>query len=48
MLGGDPMAAFKEGSGTVPRGYAKLMGAQQGDLADITSSDRQLVDLKWI
>jgi hypothetical protein len=31
------MAALKEGSGTVPGGYAKLRGEHQGDLADITS-----------
>jgi hypothetical protein len=37
------MAALKEGSGTVPWGYAKLRGEQQEDLADITSSG----DLKF-
>jgi hypothetical protein len=31
------MAASKEGSGTVPGGYAKLRDEHQGDLADITS-----------
>jgi hypothetical protein len=39
VLGGYPMAAFKEGGGTVPRGYAQVRGEHQGDLADITSSD---------
>jgi hypothetical protein len=28
------MAALKEGSGTVPGGYAKLRSEHQGDLAD--------------
>jgi hypothetical protein len=37
--GGGPMAALKEGSGTVPGGYAKLRGEHQRDLADIMSSD---------
>jgi hypothetical protein len=31
------MAALKEGSGTVPWGYAKPRGEQQGDLVDMTS-----------
>jgi hypothetical protein len=31
VLGGCPMAAFKEGGGTVPRGYAKLRGDNEGD-----------------
>jgi hypothetical protein len=35
------MAAFKEGGGTVPRGYAQLRGEHQGDLTDITSSQVQ-------
>jgi hypothetical protein len=39
VLGGYPMAAFKKGGGTVPRGYAELKGEHQGDLAEITSSD---------
>jgi hypothetical protein len=33
------MAALKDCSGTVPCGYAKLRGEQQGDLADTTASD---------
>jgi hypothetical protein len=39
VLGGYPMAAFKEGGSTVPRDDATLRGEHQGDLADITSSD---------
>jgi hypothetical protein len=44
------MAALKEGSGTVPGGYAKLRGEHQGDLADITSSDNAVgaVCLTWV
>jgi hypothetical protein len=39
VLRGYPIAAFKEGGGTVPRGYATLRGEHQGDLADMMSSD---------